>query len=100
MLELLTIARSRKHIEKYYNLSEIGKFPERRRPINVKEDIDTEGHFPPLREVNRTIQRLHLAAYSLLKYVLPEKREEYNEKYDIEMEGGKFFKQIDREERT
>lgn len=98
LLELLTIARSRKHIEKYYNLAEIGKFPERRRPINVKEDIDTEGHFPPLREVNRTIQRLHLASYSLLKYVLPEKREEYNEKYDIEMEGGKFFKQIDREE--
>lgn len=98
LLELLTIARSRKHIEKYYNLAEIGKFPERRRPVNVKEDIDTEGHFPPLREVNRTIQRLHLAAYSLLKYVLPEKREEYNEKYDIEMEGGKFFKQIDREE--
>ena len=98
LLELLTIARSRKHIEKYYNLAEIGRFPERRRPVNVKEDIDTEGHFPPLREVNRTIQRLHLAAYSPLKYVLPEKREEYNKKYDIEMDGGKFFKQIDREE--
>lgn len=98
LLDLLTIARSRKHIEKYYNLAEIGKFPERRRPINVKEDIDTEGHFPPLKEVNKTIQRLHLAAYSPLKYILPEKRDEYSEKYDIETEGGSIFKQADREE--
>jgi len=98
LLDLLTIARSRKHIEKYYNLTEIGKFPERMRPINVKEDIDTEGHFPPLKEVNKTIQRLHLAAYSPLKYILPEKRDEYNEKYDVETEGGSIFKQIDREE--
>ena len=98
LLDLLTIARSRKHIEKYYNLAEIGKFPERKRPINVKEDIDVEGHFPPLKDVNKTIQRLHLAAYSPLKYILPEKRDEYNEKYDIETEGGSIFKQIDREE--
>ena len=98
LLDLLTIARSRKHIEKYYNLAEIGRFPERKRPINVKEDIDTEGLFPPLKDVNKTIQRLHLAAYSPLKYVLPEKREEYSKKYDIETEGGSIFKQIDREE--
>lgn len=98
LLDLLTIARSRKHIEKYYNLAEIGRFPERKHPINVKEDIDTKGLFPPLKEVNKTIQRLHLAAYSPLKYVLPEKREEYSKKYDIETEGGSIFKQIDREE--
>ena len=98
LLDLLTIARSRKHIQKYYGLKEVGKFPGRRKPINVKEDIDTKGEFPPLKEVNRTIQRLHLAAYAPLKYVLPEKIEEYARKYDVEMDGGKFFKQIDREE--
>ena len=98
LLDLLTIARSRKHIEKYYNLGDVGKFPERKVPINVKEDIDVSGHFPPLKEVNRTIQRLHLAAYSPLKYVLPEKRDEYNKKYDVETDGGSIFKQLDREE--
>lgn len=98
LLDLLTIARSRKHIEKYYNLADIGKFPERRPPVNIKEDIDTEGQFPPLKEVNKTIQRLHLAAYSPIKYVLPEKQEEYNEKYDFQMDNGKFFTQRDREE--
>lgn len=98
LLDLLTIARSRKHIEKYYNLDDVGKFPERKVPINVKEDIDAEGLFPPLKEVNKTIQRLHLAAYSPLKYVLPEKRDGYNRKYDVETDGGSIFKQLDREE--
>ncbi|MCX6645114.1 MAG: SNF2-related protein, partial [bacterium] len=35
LLDLLTIARSRKHIEKYYDLLEVGKFPERAKPINI-----------------------------------------------------------------
>ncbi len=33
LLDSVTIARSRKHIEKYYNTSDIGKFPERLPPI-------------------------------------------------------------------
>ncbi len=53
LLDLLTIARSRKHIEKYYGLSEVGDFPKRNKPTNIKADIDTKGKFPPLREINR-----------------------------------------------
>jgi ERCC4-related helicase len=98
LLDLLTIARSRKHIEKYYNIAEIGDFPERLKPHNIKEDIDTEGAFPPLKEINRTIRRLNLSAYAPLKYVRIEKREEYSRKYDIEVKGGSVFKQVDREQ--
>ena len=98
LLDSLTIARSRKHIEKYYNLSEIGKFPNRKPPINIKKDIDVDGHFPPLKDVNRTIQHLSLAAYAPIKYVLKDKREEYNKKYDFQTEGGSIFTQLDREE--
>ena len=98
LLDLLTIARSRKHIEKYYILAEIGRFPERLRPINVKEDIDTWGHFKPLKEINKTIRKLHLAAYTPLKYVLPDKRDEYSAKYDVQTEHGSIFTQLDREE--
>ena len=98
LLDLLTIARSRKHIEKYYNMAEIGEFPERAKPINIKADIDTEDMFPPLMEINRDIRRLNLSAYAPLKYVLPEKLEEYSRKYDMQVAGGSVFKQIDREE--
>lgn len=98
LLDLVTIARSRKHIEKYYDVTEIGKFPERNKPINIKSDIDTQSDFPPLLEINKTIRKLTLCAYSPLKYVLPHKKEDYDKKYDIQVAGGSIFKQVDREQ--
>lgn len=98
LLDLLTIARSRKHIEKYYDLAEVGPFPERLPPINIKADIDTQNRFPELREINRDIRRLNLSAYAPLKYVVPDRIEEYSRKYDMVVAGGSVFKQIDREE--
>ena len=98
LLDTLTIARSRKHIEKYYNISEIGKFPTRLRPINESPSIDTLGEFPPIGEVNKMIRRLTLGLYAPLRYVLPEKRRAYEKRYDMSVAGGKsVFKQADRE---
>ncbi|QGU95455.1 hypothetical protein GOM49_10460 [Clostridium bovifaecis] len=99
LLDIVTIARSRKHIEKYYNLNEIGRFPKRKKPLNIYADIDSDFKFPPLEYVNKTIKNLNLSAYSPLKYVLPEKRNEYGKKYDIYVKQGKsVFKQTDREQ--
>ena len=98
LLDTLTIARSRKHIEKYYNISEIGKFPTRLKPINESPSIDTLGDFPPIGEVNKMIRRLTLGLYAPLRYVLPEKRRAYEKRYDMSVAGGKsVFKQADRE---
>ena len=47
LLDLLTIARSRRHIEKYYGTAETGKFPERLKPINYKPDVDRAGENSP-----------------------------------------------------
>jgi len=98
LLDLLTIARSRKHIEKYYDLTEIGKFPERLKPVNVKTDIDTVGSFPALKSINRDIRLLNLSAYAPLKYVFPHKAVEYSRKYDRQLSGGSVFRQVDREQ--
>jgi len=99
LLDLLTIARSRKHIERYYGLSETGRFPERLKPINIKDDVDRAGGFPPIRDINLEIRRLNLAAYAPLRYVLPHKQEAYDRKYSTEVKGGTgFFRQVDREE--
>lgn len=98
LLDTLTIARSRKHIEKYYNISEIGRFPTRLKPINESPSIDTLGEFPPIGEVNKMIRRLTLGLYAPLRYVLPEKRRAYEKRYDMSVAGGKsVFKQVDRE---
>lgn len=99
LLDTITIARSRKHIEKYYNMNEIGKFPERLIPANIKADIDIMSEFEAISNINKKILRLNLAVYSPLKYVLPQKREIYSNKYDIKVQNGKgVFKQIDREQ--
>ena len=99
LLDTLTIARSRKHIEKYYGLAETGRFPDRLRPINIKADVDKHGTFPPIKDINLEIRRLNLAAYAPLRYVLPHKQEAYDKKYSTEVKGGTgFFRQVDREE--
>ncbi len=99
LLDLLTIARSRKHIEKYYGTAETGKFPERLKPINIKSDVDRSYQFSSIRDINNEIRRLNLSAYAPLRYVLPHKQPEYDAKYRIELRGGlSFFNQKDREE--
>ena len=99
LLDRLTIARSRRHIEKYYGTLETGRFPERLKPINVKPDVDRAGVFPSIREINLEIRRLNLAAYAPLRYVLPHKRAAYDEKYSTKLQSGDgFFRQVDREE--
>lgn len=98
LLDTLTIARSRKHIEKYYDLAEIGEFPNRLDPINESSDIDIKKEFPTLNEINGEIERLNLSVFSPFLYILPQKREDYASKYDIGIgEGKSVFKQIDRE---
>jgi hypothetical protein len=99
LLDLLTIARSRKHIEKYYGTVETGRFPERLKPINFKPDVDRVGEFRPIREINNEIRRLTLAAYAPLRYVLSHKQAAYDAKYSTMIRGGEsFFRQVDREE--
>ena len=99
LLDLLTIARSRKHIEKYYGTTETGRFPSRLKPINIKADVDRAGEFPSIREINNEIRRLNLASYAPLRYVLPQRQAAYDKKYSTEIHGGEgFFRQVDREE--
>lgn len=99
LLDSLTIARSRKHIEKYYNVSDIGEFPKRLKPENIKSDIDILGKFPSLKEINNEILRLNLSVYAPIKYVLPHKKRYYSELYDTKVKDGKsVLRQIDREQ--
>ena len=50
LLDVLTIARSRKHITKYYGAAS-GTFPQRRRPISITTPIDSAGELPPIAEL-------------------------------------------------
>ena len=99
LLDHLTIARSRRHIERYYGTAETGRFPDRLAPINLKCDVDILGEFRPIAEINREIRRLNLASYAPLRYVLAHKQAAYDAKYSTQIRGGEsFFRQADREE--
>ncbi|MBA3810920.1 MAG: helicase [Caulobacteraceae bacterium] len=99
VLDLLTIARSRKHIQRYYGVAETGRFPERRPPTNIKADVDLTGAFPPIGDVNSAIRRLTLAVYAPLRYVLASRQEAYDRAYSQTVKGGSgLFRQLDREE--
>ena len=99
LLDHLTIARSRRHIERYYGTEETGKFPARLPPINLKADVDLAGQFRAIKDINLEIRRLNLASYAPLRYVLLHKQAAYDAKYSTQIRGGEsFFRQTDREE--
>ncbi|SOC41890.1 type III restriction/modification enzyme restriction subunit [Rhizobium subbaraonis] len=99
LLDMLTIARSRKHVQRYYGTAETGQFPDRLRPVNIKADVDIAGEFRPIREINNEIRRLTLGAYAPLRYVLAHKQAAYDAKYSTKIRGGEsYFRQADREE--
>ena len=99
LLDHLTIARSRRHIEKYYGTAETGRFPDRLPPINIKADVDLLGEFQSIASINLEIRKLKLASYAPLRYVLLSKQEAYGEKYNMKVRDGEsVFRQTDREE--
>ena len=61
LLNTVTIARSRKQIQTYYDTKDIGEFPTRLKPVSVKSDIDINNKFPALSVVNGMIAKLHLS---------------------------------------
>jgi len=95
LLDVLTIARSRKHIAKYYSGSGGAKFPQRRKPISFSPSIDAKGEMPPIDVLNDKIASLTFAQYQMLDYVLPERREKYERRYGDSW-GSDFDAQVHR----
>lgn len=96
ILDLLTIARSRKHIVKYYDTTEIGEFPDRLKPLSIKSNFDTQNKISSIKDVNDEIKSLNLSMYQQMAYVLPTRKARYEELYDTRTTQG-VFKQEDRE---
>ncbi|WP_291067834.1 MULTISPECIES: helicase-related protein [unclassified Empedobacter] len=98
LLDIFTISRSRKHIEKYYDIADIGKFPERLKPISINSDFDSENKSFSITSINDELESLNLKFYSPMYFILENKRKAYEELYDTTTSRGTIFKQSDREE--
>jgi superfamily II DNA or RNA helicase len=98
LLDSVTIARSRKHIQTFYDTKDIGSFPERRKPISIRSPLTERTDVIGFNEIFLRLSRLKLAVYAPLSYLLPSRREKYEQRYDTEVaSGGGTLKQVDRE---
>lgn len=79
VLDSVTIARSRKHIEKYYNTAEIGKFPERLKPISRSPQLTDLGNAINYNEIFEQLTMLSLCIYTPSNYIFPSKMQKYIE---------------------
>lgn len=77
VLDSVTIARSRKHIEKYYDTAEIGKFPERLKPISKRPSLTTLDAAINYNEIYELLISLSLYIYSPSDYIFPSKLQKY-----------------------
>jgi SNF2 family DNA or RNA helicase len=71
LLDELTIARSRKHIQKYYpaTIAELGGFPKREKPVSIYPEIDLRGRFLSYDKLNDEIAAYKLALFNPSRYV-------------------------------
>lgn len=87
LLDSVTIARSRKHIERYYSLSDVGKFPTRLKPISERPELtDIEG--VTFDEIFDRIDSLNMDVYTPMKHVFPSKLGKY---VDLESAKGRSW---------
>jgi len=77
LLDSVTIARSRKHIEKYYNTEEIGKFPERLKPISKRPNLTDLNSAINYNEIYEQLMLLSLSVYTPSNYIFPSKLSKY-----------------------
>lgn len=88
LLELMTIARSRKHITSYYGGNDVGKFPEKNKPDTYNSDIDAKGELLHFKETNELLEALILSVYTPTKYIKEEYKRLYIEKYSLKGKHG------------
>jgi DNA repair exonuclease SbcCD ATPase subunit len=98
LLDSVTIARSRKHIQQFYDTSEIGSFPTRLPPKAYHPPLTDRDDVIDLNEIYTQLTTLQLAVYAPVNYILPSRLAKYEDMYDtVVNRGSGKLKQADRE---
>ncbi|HEY5106069.1 MAG TPA: helicase-related protein [Caulobacteraceae bacterium] len=96
LLDSVTIARSRRHITTHYDMEEIGRFPQRLKPLSYRCALTARDDVPGFNAIYDELTKLTLAVYAPLTYVHPSRAAVYGEKYDTET-ATNTLRQQDRE---
>jgi superfamily II DNA or RNA helicase len=98
LLDSVTIARSRKHIQTFYDTSDIGTFPKRNKPLSFHPKLTELDDAIGFNGIFRELSLLKLSVYAPVSYILPSRVSYYEAKFDTEVKGGRGrFRQSDRE---
>ena len=98
VLDSVTIARSRRHIQTYYDTKDIGTFPERLKPLSFHCQLTHRKDVIGFNEIFDRLSKLSLAVYAPLSYVQPSRLSGYEELYDPDSDQGhENLKQSGRE---
>lgn len=77
LLDSVTIARSRRHIEKYYDTAEIGRFPQRLKPISLRPSMTDLNSAINYNQIYEQLMLLSLCIYTPSNYIFPSKLSKY-----------------------
>jgi len=77
VLDSVTIARSRKHIQRYYDTTEIGGFPARNKPVSLSPKLTDKPDAINYQEVYSQLMELNLSIYTPSAYILASKVSKY-----------------------
>lgn len=86
ILDSVTIARSRKHIQKFYDIKDIGKFPRR---------LPTKSYYPKLTDnptvmeykgIYKKLLSMTMNVYAPLAMLFPSRIDKYEAKYQIDLQ--------------
>lgn len=80
VLDQVSVARSRKHIQRYYDVSAIGPFPRRNDPISIYPKLSTLPNSTTYSEIANSLDLLNLAVYIPSHYLLASARGKYEDK--------------------
>lgn len=90
LLDSVTIARSRKHIQKYYDTKDIGRFPKRLRPISIQTPLTADENETTFNLIFEELEKLKLSVYVPSHFIQPSKRAKYELNTDDETGAGGF----------
>lgn len=98
LLDSVTIARSRKHITTFYDITDIGHFPERRKPLSFRPPLTELSGTMDLNTIVAQLTLLKLSVYAPTSYILPSRLAKYEDLYDTDVSsGGGKLRQADRD---
>ncbi|MEA2016984.1 MAG: SNF2-related protein, partial [Campylobacterota bacterium] len=97
LLDSVTMARSRKHIEKYYDIDTIGKFPTRLPPKSQNCNISELKDIMSIDEIYQYLSSFNMSAYNPFSYIFESKKDFYSKKYDNEINENSTLRQENRE---